>query len=104
MKRMISACVASFLPVFVASCAENAFESSATEDQLVSDTGTIPVDLKSHSQLPAATTRTMLYFGGPVISNPKVYVVWWGNPANISSLLTAAKGGLADFYAGVTNS
>jgi len=107
MKRMIVACTASYLSVFAAGCSVNAFESSETEDQLVSDTGTIPVDLKSNSQrlpTPAATTRTMQYFGGPVISNPKVYVVFWGNPANISSLLTATKGGLADFYAGVTNS
>src|SRR4051812_32561295 len=107
MKRMIVACTASYLSVLVAGCSVNAFETSETEDQLVSDTGTIPVDLKSSSQRlnpPAATTRTMQYFGGPVISNPKVYVVFWGNPANISSLLTATTGGLADFYAGVTNS
>ncbi len=107
MKRMLVVSVASYLSVLVVGCTENAFESSATEDLLVSDTGTIPVDLKSGSQrlgVPAATTRTMQYFGGPVISNPKVYVVFWGNPANISTLLTAAKGGIADFYAGATNS
>jgi hypothetical protein len=107
MKKMIVTCAASYLSVFAAGCAANAFDSSESEDQLVSETGTIPVDLKSNSLrlgIPAATTRTMQYFGGPVISNPKVYVVFWGNPANISPLLTATTGGLADFYAGVTNS
>ncbi|HEX8112392.1 MAG TPA: hypothetical protein VF516_31900 [Kofleriaceae bacterium] len=107
MKRMIVSCAASYLVVFAAGCSENAFEPSGTEDPLVSDTGTIPVDLKSQSEhlpTPAATTRTMLYFGGPVISNPKVYVVWWGSAASINSILTAARGGIADFYAGVTNS
>jgi hypothetical protein len=104
---MIVACAASYVSAFAAGCTENALESSDTEDQLVSDTGPIPVDLKAKSQdlsIPAATTRTMQYFGGPVIANPKIYVVWWGNPANISTLLTAARGGIADFYAGATNS
>lgn len=107
MKRMIVACAASYLSVLAAGCAESAFESSGSEDPLVSDTGTIPVDLKSKSEqlrVPDATTRTMQYFGGPVISNPKVYVVWWGNVANINRTLTAARGGIADFYSGVTNS
>lgn len=106
-KTMIVACAASCISVFAAACAENGVESSEAEDQLVADTGTIPVDLKAQPQRlpdPAATTRRMLYFGGPVISNPKVYVVWWGNAANINPLLTATRGGLADFYAGVTNS
>lgn len=107
MKRMIVAYTASYLSVFAAGCSDNAFESSETEGQLVSDTGTVPVDLKAKAQAvraPAATARTMQYFGGPVIANPKVYVVWWGNPANINSVLTAAHGGIADFYAGTTNS
>lgn len=106
MNRMIVVCAASYLSV-LAACAESALESSDTEDPLVSDTGTIPVDLKAkaeQSRTPAATTRTMQYFGGPVISNPKVYVVWWGNAASINPVLTAARGGIADFYAGVTNS
>jgi hypothetical protein len=107
MKRMIVACAASYLSVLAAGCSVSAFDSSDTEDPLVSDTGTIPVDLKSKPEqlhVPDATTRTMLYFGGPVISNPKVYVVWWGNAAKINRTLTAAHGGIADFYAGVTNS
>lgn len=106
MNRMIVVCAASYLSV-LAACAESALESSDTEDALISDTGPIPVDLKSKPEqlrIPAATTRTMQYFGGPVISNPKVYVVWWGSAASINSTLTAARGGIADFYAGVTNS
>ena len=103
MKKLIVACAASYLSLAAAGCADNALDSSVSED---SPATTIPVDLKSQSELeaPAATTRTMLYFGGPVISNPKVYVVWWGNVANINPVLTAAHGGIADFYAGVTNS
>ena len=107
MNRMIVARAASCLLIFAAGCSENAFEPSETEDPLVSDTGTIPVDLKAnpeHLRTPAATTATMLYFGGPVIANPRIYVVWWGSAASINPVLTAAHGGIADFYAGVTNS
>jgi hypothetical protein len=107
MNRIAIACAASYLSVLAVGCSVNAADPSETEDPLVSDTGTIPVDLKSKPEqlrIPAATTRTMQYFGGPVIANPKVYVVWWGNPASINSVLTAARGGIADFYAGVTNS
>ncbi len=46
----------------------------------------------------------MFYYGGPVIPNPKVYVVWWGSPSNLNPAVTAASGGIADFFAGVTNS
>lgn len=51
-----------------------------------------------------AAGTTAEYFGGTVTPNPKVYVVWWGDPSKIDSSLTAAKGGIADFFAGVTNS
>jgi hypothetical protein len=44
------------------------------------------------------------YYGGKVIANPKVYVVWWGTGANLPSSVTAATGGIADFYAGVLDS
>jgi hypothetical protein len=106
MNRMIVVCTASYLSV-LAACTDSAFQSSDTEDPLVSDTGTIPVDLKSKAEqlgIPDATTRTMQYFGGPVIANPKIYVVWWGSAASINPVLTATRGGIADFYAGVTNS
>jgi hypothetical protein len=64
------------------------------------------VDRPGRSHTPARTAAgvTMQYFGGPVIPNPKVYVVWWGNPASLNPAITAARGGIADFYAGVTNS
>ena len=52
----------------------------------------------------AAGAVTAQYYGGSVTPNPKVYVVWWGDPAKIDASLTAAHGGIADFYAGVTNS
>jgi hypothetical protein len=52
----------------------------------------------------AAGTATAQYFGGTVSPNPKVYVVWWGDPSKINSAVTAAHGGIADFFAGVTNS
>jgi hypothetical protein len=106
MKTMLVACTASYLLVLAAGCSEDTSEPSDTEDQLVSDTGTVPVDLKAKSaqlRAPAATAGTMQYFGGPVIANPKVYVVWWGSAASINPVLTAARGGIADFYAGVTN-
>lgn len=51
-----------------------------------------------------AATPTALYYGGPVTENAKVYVVWWGDPAKINPVITVAKGGIADFYAGVLNS
>lgn len=46
----------------------------------------------------------MIYYGGPVIANPKVWAVWWGGPANLPSALTATTGGIGDFYAGVLDS
>jgi len=66
-----------------------------------------PVDFPNKSRTPTpdvATAATMKYFGGPVIPNAKVYVLWWGNAANINPVLTAAKGGISDFFAGITNS
>ncbi len=78
----------------------NSGDSVANEQRVV-------VDRPGKSRAPvrsAAGTVTMEYFGGTVVENPKVYVVWWGNPANINSAVTAAHGGIADFYAGVTNS
>src|SRR5260221_7341742 len=66
-----------------------------------------PVDRpRSPNPFPVRNTAgaTMIYYGGPVIPNAKVYVVWWGNPANLNPAITAAHGGIADFYAGVMNS
>ena len=39
-----------------------------------------------------AAGMTAQYFGGPVTENAKVYVVWWGDPANLNPAITAAKG------------
>ena len=47
---------------------------------------------------------TALYFGGPVISNAKVVVVWWGDPANLDPAITAPDGGAPSFFAGALNS
>ena len=58
---------------------------------------------KSHTAVTAAS-RTMEYFGGPVISNAKVYAIWWGGAAGINSAITKAQGGIADFFRGVTDS
>ena len=54
--------------------------------------------------VPNATGATAQYYGGPVTANPKVYVVWWGDPSKINSAVTAAKGGIADYFSGITNS
>jgi hypothetical protein len=69
-------------------------------------TGAAPESASTVSALAATPTATATakYFGGSVTANAKVYVVWWGDPSKINSSLTAAHGGIADFYAGVTNS
>jgi MYXO-CTERM domain-containing protein len=58
----------------------------------------------AHTPASNAAGATAQYFGGPVAPNPKVYVVWWGDPAKINSVITAAHGGIADFFTGITNS
>lgn len=58
----------------------------------------------AHAPIPNAAGATVEYFGGSVTANAKVYVVWWGDPSKINATVTAAKGGIADFYAGVLNS
>src|ERR1700694_556890 len=67
---------------------------------------TRPVDRPGMDHTPhtSAAGVTMQYFGGPVIPNVKIYVVWWGDPSRLNPAITAARGGIADFYAGVTNS
>src|SRR5262249_52780857 len=68
----------------------------------------VPVDFpgKAHGVLSpdVAAKATLQYYGGPVIPSAKVYVVWWGDPSKINPVLTAAKGGIADFFTGITNS
>ena len=58
---------------------------------------------KTHTAVTTAS-RTLEYFGGPVIPNAKVYAVWWGGASAINSSITAAHGGIADFFTGVLNS
>jgi|GEM_PF-5849339 len=52
----------------------------------------------------AAVPNKMLYFGGRVISNAKVYAVWWGTGANLNPVLTRQTSGIADFFKGILNS
>jgi len=49
-----------------------------------------------------STAATLTYYGGPVIENAKVYIVWWGPASRLSPLIT--DGTMADFFAGITNS
>ena len=59
---------------------------------------------KSHRPTRDAVTGvTEKYFGGPIVPNPKVYVVWWGSAASINANLTRTTGGIADFFAGTLN-
>ena len=98
---MRSAAIVSWL-VLLASCSGSLNGNSPSDLRVARK---VDSPLKSH--LPtrnAAGTRTEEYFGGPVIPNAKVYAVWWGDPANLSSAVTAAHGGIADFFTGVTNS
>jgi hypothetical protein len=68
---------------------------------------TVPVpsniDRPGH-QVRATMATSVKYYGGKVIPNAKVYVVWWGTGANLPAAVTAAHGGIADFYAGILNS
>jgi hypothetical protein len=49
------------------------------------------------------TATHVAYYGGRVISNAKVYVVWWGTGTNLMPEVTRPTGGIADFFAGVLN-
>jgi hypothetical protein len=75
--------------------------SSASEDLATA----LPaqIDRPGH-HVSANMASTVQYYGGKVIPNAKVYVVWWGTGAGLPSSVTAATGGIADFYAGVLNS
>src|SRR5262245_9351690 len=93
------------LALVFSGCASSSDTGSSDE---ASETAGVPVvDFpgKGHGMTPdVAAKATLQYFGGPVIANPKVYVVWWGDPSKINPAVTAAKGGIADFFAGITNS
>jgi hypothetical protein len=61
------------------------------------------IDRPGHT-VRASTATTVKYYGGAVIPNAKVYVVWWGTGSNLNASITKPVGGIADFYAGVLNS
>jgi hypothetical protein len=90
----------------VLGCSGSASESSSASGAAVSsETRRVDFPSKSGVAAPDAKTgKTVQYYGGSVIPNPKVYVVWWGDPSKLTSALTATKGGIADFFAGITNS
>jgi serine protease len=91
------------LVVAAAGCGSS--PDTASSDEAAQST--VPVDFpgKAHGMTPAAAAKaTLQYYGGPVIPSPKVYVVWWGDPSKINPVLTATKGGIADYFAGITNS
>jgi hypothetical protein len=96
-----------FVAAALAGCAGGGTEStpSALSAQPTS-VGRSWVDRPGALNAPTANAAgvTAQYYGGTVTANPKVYVVWWGDPSKINAAVTAAKGGIADFFAGVTNS
>ena len=100
--------VLAFAAAAVAGCAGGAPENDPPAASVQTTSLALPwVDRPGVSHAPvrnAAGTATAQYFGGTVTANAKVYVVWWGDPTKINSAVTAAKGGIADFFAGVTNS
>ena len=100
--------VLAFAAAAVAGCAGGAPETDPPAASVQTTSLALPwVDRPGVSHAPvrnAAGTATAQYFGGTVTANAKVYVVWWGDPSKINSAVTAAKGGIADFFAGVTNS
>ena len=66
-----------------------------------------PTGAFARSHPPATLARAasgLLYFGGPVTANARVYAIWWGKKANLRAFISASDGGMPNFYAGVTNS
>jgi hypothetical protein len=95
-----------FVAALLAGCAGGATEPDPSALSAEPTSLGLPWVDRPSSQAPTtnAAGGTFLYFGGTVTPNAKVYVVWWGDPAKINSAVTAAHGGIADFFAGVTNS
>jgi hypothetical protein len=95
-----------FAPLLLAALAACSTDATGVDGTTSEDLITpLPsqIDRPGH-QVRATTATTVKYYGGKVIANPKVYVVWWGTGAGLPSQVTAATGGIADFYAGVLNS
>jgi hypothetical protein len=98
--------MASFAAALLAGGAADATESAPAPSAQAATLGPRSANRPGVSHAPSvnAAGATAQYFGGTVTANAKVYVVWWGDPANINAAVTAAHGGIADFFAGVTNS
>ncbi len=95
MNRTIVAASAGLALFGVLGCSGSASESSSASGAAVSsETRHVDFPSKSGVATPDAKTgNTVQYYGGSVIPNPKVYVVWWGDPSKLTSSLTATKGG-----------
>jgi hypothetical protein len=50
------------------------------------------------------TAETLLYYGGVVVPNAKVYSIWWGGKAANATDITLDPGGIDSFFEGVTDS
>lgn len=97
--KVASGLVCAFL---LAACASTSDDSKST----TADFATTPahVDPGHHPPPSLVGSQTAQYYGGKVISNAKVYVVYWGDGSNLVSQLTKPVGGIADFYTGILDS
>ena len=86
----------------LAACASTSDDSSSS----TADYATTPthIDPQRHGPGQFASATTAQYYGGGVISNAKVYVVYWGDGSKLTAQLTKAVGGIADFYTGILDS
>jgi hypothetical protein len=87
--------------LLVAGCAASTDDSTSTADLATSPAH---VDPGHHGRPQLAASTTAQYYGGGVIPNAKVYVVYWGDGSNLLSQITKPTGGIADFYAGILDS
>jgi hypothetical protein len=78
--------------------------STSTEGALTPTTATPRPALDRPHRQSATAGSGVNYFGGSVIANAKVYVVWWGDAKNMNAALTKPTGGIADFFKGVLDS
>ena len=95
--------IGSLLLAVLSACSSDvATDGSSTAEELAT---ALPgnIDRPGH-QVRATTATSVKYYGGKVIPNAKVYVVWWGTGAGLPAAVTAAHGGIADFYAGILDS
>src|SRR5262249_13973312 len=93
------------LALVFSGCASSS--DTGSSDQASETPGVPVVDFpgKGHGMTPdTAPKATLQYFGGLAVANRKVYAVGGGDPQKITPAVTAAKGGIADFFAGITNS